>query len=217
MTDWTIMVATLGQRQDRFERLLNRLLPQVESAAGRVNVLAYWNNGERPLAEIRQSLVEEADGEFVSFVDDDDLVSPNYVTRILPLLDDEIDYVGFRLQCSVDGVPLKPTYHSLAFDQWYDDAKGYYRDVSHLNPIRRSLALQADFRRTEPPEDVAWADQLRGVLKTEKFVDDIMYFYESSSWDTTWRPGSVSQPRVGQYFRLAVDSPYFRYHPESAE
>lgn len=217
MTDWTILIATLGQRQERFKRLLNYLLPQVEQAQGRVNVLAYWNNGERPLAEVRQALVDEADGTFVSFVDDDDLVASTYVMRILPLLVDDVDYVGFRLQCYVDGAPLKPTYHSLRYPQWYDDHKGFYRDVSHLNPVRRELALKADFRRTTPPEDVAWADQLRGILKTEQFVDDVMYSYYSSTTDSTWQPGSVQRPRVGQYFRLAVDSPYFRYHPESAE
>jgi hypothetical protein len=132
-------------------------------------------------------------------------------------MDDDIDYVGFRLQCYIDGSPLKPTYHSLRYKKWFDDARGFYRDVSHLNPVRRELALKADFRRTQPPEDVAWADQLRGVLKTERFVDDVMYSYYSSGSDSTWRPGSVQRPRVGQYFRLAVDSPYFRYHPESAE
>lgn len=216
MTDWTILVATLGQRQERFKRLLDGLMPQVERAAGQVNVLAYWNNGERPLAEIRQALVDEADGTFVSFIDDDDVVADTYVSQILETLCDDIDYVGFQLQCYVDGVRLKPTYHSLRYDQWYDDARGYYRDVSHLNPIRRELALKADFRRTTPPEDVAWADQLRGLLKSEHYVDDVMYHYYSSSYDTTWRPGSVQAPRVGQYFRLAIDSPYFRYHPESA-
>lgn len=215
--DWTILVATLGQRQERFKRLLNHLLPQLEECPGQVNVLAYWNNGERPLADIRQALVEEADGTFVSFVDDDDLVSPSYVRRIIPLLNKGIDYVGFRLQCYVDGSPLKPTYHSLRYTQWYDDAKGFYRDVSHLNPVRRELALKADFRKTEPPEDVAWADQLRGHLKKELYVDDVMYSYYSSSYDSTWRPGSVQRPRVGQYFRPVVDHPQFRYHPESAE
>lgn len=215
--DWTILIATLGQRQERFQRLLNYLLPQVREATGRVNVLAYWNNGERPLAEVRQALVDEADGTFVSFIDDDDLVAATYVQRILPLLASPIDYVGFRLQCYVDGVPLKPTYHSLRYSQWYDDQRGYYRDISHLNPVRRELALQADFRKTQPPEDVAWADQLRGLLKEELYVDDVMYQYYSSSTDTMWRPGSVQRPRVGQYHRLTIDSPYFRYHPECAE
>lgn len=217
MTDWTILIATLGQRQERFQRLLQFLLPQVEEASGRVNVLAYWNNGERPLAEVRQALVDDADGTFVSFVDDDDLVAATYVPRILAAMNDGIDYVGFRLQCYVDGAPLKPTYHSLKYPQWYDDERGFYRDVSHLNPVRRELALKADFRKTTPPEDVAWADQLRGILKTENFVNDVMYQYYSSSTDTTWRPGSVQVPRVGQYFRPAVSSPYFRYHSESAQ
>ena len=217
--NWTILIATLGQRQERFQRLLQHLLPQIEQAEGRVNVLAYWNNGERPLAEVRQALVEEADGTHISFVDDDDLVASTYVSCILKKLTDTpgIDYVGFRLQCYVDGHPLKPTYHSLKYDKWYDDTRGYYRDISHLNPVRRELALKADFRKADPPEDVSWADQLRGVLRTQQYVDDVMYQYYSSSTDTTWRPGAVQRPRVGQYFRPTVDSPYFRYHPESAE
>lgn len=215
--NWTILIATLGQREERFKRLLTHLIPQVVGADGHVNVLAYWNNGERPLAEVRQALVEEADGTFVSFIDDDDLVAPTYVTRILPLLSEPIDYVGFRLQCYVDGAPLKPTYHSLRYKKWFDDVKGYYRDISHLNPVRRELALKVDFRKADPPEDVAWADQLRGILKSEMYVDDVMYQYYSSSVDSTWRPGSVSTPRVGQYFRPVVQAPYFRYHSESAE
>jgi hypothetical protein len=215
--DWTILIATLGQRQERFRRLLQHLLPQVEEAAGRVNVLAYWNNGERPLAEIRQALVDEANGMFTSFIDDDDLVAPTYVRCITGVLGPDIDYVGFRLQCYVDGNALKPTYHSLRYVQWHDDDRGYYRDISHLNPVRRELALRADFRRTQPPEDVAWADQLRGTLKNERYVNDVMYQYYSSTVDSTWQPGAVPRPLVGQYHRPVVDCPYFRYHPESAE
>jgi hypothetical protein len=109
--NWTILIATLGQRQERFQRLLQHLLPQIEQAEGRVNVLAYWNNGERPLAEVRQALVEEADGTHISFVDDDDLVASTYVSCILKKLTDTpgIDYVGFRLQCYVEPITVLST------------------------------------------------------------------------------------------------------------
>lgn len=209
---WTVLVATLGQRSDRFRRLLDALLPQLEPYAGRVTVLAYRNNGERPLSHVRQTLVEHATSDYVSFVDDDDLVPPYHVDEVTRCLEDDVDYVGWRMQCVLDGVPLKPTFHSLRYDRWWDDDRGYYRDVSHLNPVRRELALRADFRRGDPPEDVSWADQLRGQLKTECYVDRVMYLYQASSVDSTWRPGAV-QP--GTFTMLDIVSPYLHYHPES--
>ena len=210
---WTILVATLGQRRERFGRLLDRLLPQLDAHDGAVTICALQNNGERLLGYVRQDLVEHATSTYVSFVDDDDDVPDYFVAEVVACLDDQVDYVGWQMQCYVDGAPLKPTYHSLRYSHWFDDRKGFYRDISHLNPIRRELALRGDFRRGEPPEDVSWADQLRGVVRTECYVNRLMYYYRSSSTDSTWRQDS-------QFIlqrRLDVQHPWFSYHPASSE
>ena len=72
----------------------------------------------------------------------------------------------------------------------------HLRDISHINPIRRDLALTADFRRSRAgaAEDRAWAAQLRrsGVLKTEALVDRIMYHY---LYSTSRTPGQGSRWR----------------------
>lgn len=211
---WTILVATLGQRGDRLQRLMEQLLPQVDKHDGAVTVSALWNNGERPLSHVRQALVDNAQSEYISFIDDDDMVPEDFVDTIVPLLDG-VDYVGWQMQTYVDGVALKPTFHSLRYDHWWDDSAGYYRDVSHLNPISTLLARQVDFRRTSPPEDVAWVDQIRPFVLTEHYVGDgkIMYYYQSSTGDSTWQPGSVTP---GDYARVQFDSPFFSYHPESS-
>lgn len=210
---WDILIATLGQRGDRLTRLLDSLLPQVTAAAGAVRVTALWNNGERPLGHVRQDLLESATGTYVSFVDDDDEVPDYFVPEVLSHLDG-VDYVGWRMQCIMDGVPLKPTFHSLRYARWYDDHAAYYRDLSHLNPVRREHALRIDYRTVGAPEDVAWVDQLRAldVVKTEHYLDRVMYVYHANSTDSTWR-GVQS---AGRYDRPQVDSPYFTYHPGSS-
>ncbi len=211
---WTILVATLGQRVDRFRRLLDQLLPQLDAAGGEVTLCALYNHGERPLGEVRHALLRDATSTYVSFVDDDDEVPDYFIAEVLPHLDGVVDYVGWQLQCYVDGQPLKPTYHSLRYARWYDDARGYYRDVSHLNPIRTELAQRGDFRRGDPPEDVAWVDQVRGHPRTEAYVDKVMYHYRSSSGDSTWRGHGVVRPATTRY---DLNHSYFSYHPESSE
>lgn len=218
---WNILIATLGQRTSRLERLLfEDLLPQLNWWGGLVQVTALYNNGERPLGAVRQDLIEYSQASYVSFVDDDDRLPRYHVDRVMNAILDyngesgtQVDYVGWRMQCYLDGQALKPTYHSLRYSGWFDDDNAYYRDVSHLNPIRRELALRADFRRGTPPEDVSWVDQMRPHVKTEVYLDDVMYHYHSSASDSTWR-GDV---RPGQYQRLVVDHPYFEYHPGSSE
>lgn len=211
---WTILVATLGQRADRFKRLVDSLLPQLDAAGGEVTLCAFYNHGERPLGEVRHALLRDATSTYVSFVDDDDEVPEYFVAEALARMDGVVDYVGWRMQCYVDGTPLKPTYHSLRYPRWFDDLEGYYRDVSHLNPVRAELARRGDFRRGTPPEDVSWADQVRGHLRTESYVDKVMYRYWSSSGDSTWRGHGVRRVAAARY---DVDHPYFSYHPESSE
>lgn len=209
---WMILIATIGRRRDKLAKLLDHLTPQTEPYRGDVEVRAYWNNGERPLAEVRQALVEFAadDGaEYISFIDDDDTPSEVYVDMVMRALEHSPDYVGWRMQHYADGRPSKPTYHSLAYGRWYDDDEGYYRDISHLNPIRTELAMKADFRHTSPPEDVAWCDQLRGKLLSEVVIAPtvVMYHYYSTG-DSTWMPGRVKHEG---HERLDYRHPYFDY------
>lgn len=223
---WSILVATLGQRRGRFKRLVDVLAPQLDAWHGQVELVAYWNVGEVPLSIIRQSLVDDARGRYVSFVDDDDLVPYYFVDEVMGALTDYSvehgvtpDYVGWQMQTYIDDEPLKPTFHSLRYDHWWDDDAGYYRDVSHLNPIRKQVVLDsgADFRRTSPPEDVAWSTQLRGHLQTEAYVDRVMYHYHASSADSTWQPGA-GRPKPGEVVMPPIELPstYMRYHQYEA-
>lgn len=209
---WTILIATLGYRQHKLDHLLAGLLPQVSAAGGQVRVLALRNHAERPLGDVRQDLLEAADGEYVCFADDDDVLPDYYVGKVLPLLDG-VDYVGWRMQCEVDGVRFLPTYHSLRYSSWFHDQHGWYRDISHLNPVRRALTEGTTFRAGWP-EDTSWVGQLRGRLKTEHFIEECMYYYFASTSDTVQRgvqAGHSGTPAPD----YGAGCPWFSWHPAS--
>jgi|SRR5882757_1200024 len=205
---WTILIATLGQRRTKFEHLMMELLPQVDKVNGLVTVHAFWNNGERPLSYVRQDLLESAESEYVSFVDDDDGIPDYFVSKVLPLLDG-VDYIGWMMQCYASSVKLNPTEHSLKHNRWWSDSVGYYRDLSHLNPIKREIALLVNYKNTSPPEDASWVEQMRGKVNTEHFIDDIMYYYYSTS-DSTWRGGdSINRQQTFQ--RANINNSNFKW------
>lgn len=175
---WSILILTQPSRADYLSRLLAGLIPQTVEALGKVEIVVQGFDPAISLGTNRQRMRESVSSEYVSFIDDDDLVVSDYVASILPLLDG-VDYVGFTLQQFTDGRREMPTYNSLHYGKWWNDEYGFYRDISHVCPIRRELALKVKMEGNFG-EDSRWADSLRslGVVKTQNLVNPHHAIYE---------------------------------------
>lgn len=209
---WTILIPTIGQRAETFARLLDRLLPQLDEHEGRVRVRAYWNNGEPSLGEIRDSLLGSVDTDYVSFIDDDDLVPEYFVSECVQAIDQRPDKVGFKVAYYVNGNLEEVADQSLRHERWYRDAAGLLcRDITHVGPIRTEIARRGSFARARRgrAEDKVWVKQVRPYTKTEVYVDKVMYDYLYSPENSSWQPGSVIIP-TGD--RPAIDHSCFAWH-----
>jgi len=208
---WSILVPTLASRQVKLKRLLDVLLPQAEACPYPVEVVALHNNSEKSLAEYRQALLQDARGAWVSFVDDDDMVDECFVELITKALAaEDPDFVAFRAAYYVDGVqhPL-PVITGIQHKGWHDGADALYRDVTHLNPVRASIAKKADFRaESAGMEDWSYVSQIRPLLRTQAEIDRVLYHYFHV-------PSDSAQHQLAPHThspRLEVDSPVFRWH-----
>lgn len=206
----SILIATQGRRNPKFRHLLRKLMKQVNKHKGEIEVVAYWNNGELPIGVIRQELVQNANGEYVCFIDDDDDIPDYYCDEIIKALGR--DYVGFEARIFTNGIQQKPAYHSLKYNVWTEDDKGYYRGVTHLNPILREIALKGTFTGLGIGEDADWARSIRHLPLDEKYIDKVMYYYYHDMHDSSF--GGEELPK-GNYHRPQINRPYFRYHPDS--
>jgi hypothetical protein len=220
---WSILVPTIPQREAWFRRLLDVLLPQLEAVGPSVEVLAWRNAGERSLGEIRDGLMAEARGKYISFVDDDDLVAEFYVAEIMRAVIEHLgrtgqwpDHVGFQLEYWNAGRLAEICDHSLRHGRWHRNSEmRLVRDFTHLDPILRDKALRGRFAqaRRKRAEDRVWCKQVRPFLFTEAYVDKVLYRYlwneSTSSWQHPERilPAGTPLP--------AIDHPHFRWHPES--
>lgn len=209
---WSVLIPTLASRRDKLRRVLDLLLPEAEKH-GRVEVVGLHNNGEKPIADYRQALLEDARGKYISFVDDDDLVEPDYVPVIAAAMETGVDYIAFWNQLYRDEArdPI-PTWTGINYRSWYDEGFARIRDVTHINPARAELAKQCDFRApSDGSEDWSYISQLRGLLQTQAVIERVLYHYYWTSSDSVQHnlaPHTYAPP-------LEVDSPAFRWHEMS--
>jgi glycosyltransferase involved in cell wall biosynthesis len=176
----SILICSLECRARLLARLLAILEPQVKDR-GDVEVIVRVDDGAVPIGAKRNALLDEAVGEYVAWIDDDDLVSDDYVASLLDALGSRPDCVGFRVRRFTDGKPHYDSIHSLRYTKYdvgvEDGQRVYYRSPNHLCPIRRDLALQARFPEWDRGEDATYAVRVRPLLKTEVFIDRHLYSY----------------------------------------
>jgi glycosyltransferase involved in cell wall biosynthesis len=182
----SILICTLGRRKVYFDRLLDNLKFQIKNPKD-VEVLCQNDNGQLSIGQKRNRLLEKATGDYIAFIDDDDLVAPNYIDLIIKAIEQKPDVVGMNLIMTTNGSHAERSFHSIKFDSWFDlpykvhdvygDRKVYFRNPNHLNPVKRELALETKFPDVSMCEDADYSKRLFPLLKSEVFIEQPLYFY----------------------------------------
>ena len=173
----SILTATMHERNGVFRNLAKVLKAQ---STPEVEMLAICDNGELSIGAKRNQLLEAAKGDYVCFVDDDDMISPFYIRGILTAIQDNPDCVGIEGIITMNKIGPKKFVHSLQYTDWFEENDIYYRCPNHLNPIKREIALDIKFPETSWQEDQDFSMRLKGKLKTEVFIRGPIYFYYPS-------------------------------------
>jgi hypothetical protein len=179
---YDILIATIPHRHAKLCGLLAELDQQWQPGLG---VIVYQDNLEHAIGDKRQKLLEASSAAYVSFADDDDEVSPFFVARLMGALSAGPDYVGFKANYWVDGELIMQAEHSLRYSGWHNWPDKIVRDFSHLNPLRREMALLGNFGTGTNEEDHDWASGVRasGQVREEEWIPEVMYHYRFSEAD----------------------------------
>ena len=136
--------------------------------------------GVNSAGNVRNYGMQFVDTKWISFVDDDDMISPFYIRGILTAIQDNPDCVGIEGIITCTGMGPKKFIHSLQYTDWYEQNDVYYRCPNHLNPIKREIALDTKFPETSWQEDKDFSHRLAGKLKSEVYIKGPIYFYYPS-------------------------------------
>jgi hypothetical protein len=191
--DWTILIATITGREEKLARLLDRINSMKPSNL-KIEICISFDNREKKIGTKRQELLQGAKGKYVSFIDDDDLVTAAYFEDALATIRGEFHVCRLRGQMS-EYTFTHSIENTLLMPMCVGDV--FIRPPNHLNVMMSDVAKLISFRDASQGEDLDWTIRLAqtGWLKKEYQSDHtrIHYIYDLG--------GRVVQPQTLVYQR----------------
>lgn len=176
----SILIAGIPKRDEIRQILVSSLVKQLNypvNNSDRVEIIidpsTSYNIGTK-----RNLLLNRAIGDYIVFIDDDDTVSADYISKILQAIETGPDCVGISGTITTNGQNERQWHISKEFKMWYERGNVYYRTPNHISPVKRELALQVGFPETAFGEDAEYSSRLLPLLKTETIVKGNIYHYD---------------------------------------
>lgn len=181
-----ILICTIPKRADFLLRLMGVLLKQKTNDV----VILTDDTTDISIGGKRNRLLSRGCevARYVSFIDDDDLVCEDYVQLLMAGIYSGADCCSLRGVITDDGKNPRLFEHSIKYKIYRTVEEENYtvryeRYPNHLNCMKSSIAGQFLFPAKNDGEDTDWATLIHqsGLLKTEHWIEDIIYYYEYRS------------------------------------
>lgn len=175
----SVLIPTLPERYQLLKRLQNILTSQVARYSDRV-VIHYNDAGRHAtIGEKRNALMERVTTDYSVFIDDDDIVSFNYIDSIMRAMESNPDCITFNGWMTTNGMNRRDFIIKLG--EKYEERRGvYYRFPNHIVPMKTSLVRHIKFPHITQTEDYQWARQIndKKLLKTSVHIEQDLYIYD---------------------------------------
>ena len=192
----SILICTITEPyRDAFfiDRLMSILEPQITKDG---EIVIESDEMQMTVGAKRNKLVNRAKGERIIFVDDDDLVSENYVEKLLEYSELDFDCIGIGVEFTKDGKDKSIYDYSFKKNintrERNKDSKRfgqrvYGRMPNHLCLWKKDVAQRVEFPDRNLGEDHEWAEQqiLKGY--SLHLTEEIIYFYDFRAQNTQTR------------------------------
>lgn len=188
MTILSILIPTIPQRVEMCTRVFNEVYRQIQycrtvhPSLGSVEVIIdetkRYSEGGLSIGKKRESLVKRAKGKYLCFLDDDDMISGNYVETILRLAQHDSDVITFRSFCRLEtySMVVDMSLGCYTNDQATPD-RIINRSPWHICPVKSIYAKLHQFSDTNYGEDWTWFEQVLKHCTTQSKTNAILHEY----------------------------------------
>jgi hypothetical protein len=198
--DWTIMIPTIVGRESKLYILLEsieecrkRICPSLK-----IEIRLSFDNREKKIGTKRQELLMGVKGKYMSFIDDDDLVTDAYFEDALATIQGNYDV------CRLRGQMNQYTFtHSLenTLDKPMCEGDVFLRPPNHLNVMLSEVGKSFSFGNAVRGEDLDWTIRLAqsGTLRREYTSDSSRIHYIYNLGGRTISPETAEMQRKTNY------------------
>ena len=178
----SILIPTLSSRAKNIKPLLDELYYQIQSKP--VQVLWLGDNKSMSIGAKRNMLLDIASGEFITFIDDDDYISGEYIDVLMNAINKHSDktVICFRGSQTTDGKSDLPFRYDISFGRNHkkeiDGIRWKVMLPDHLCCWKREKITER-FPDKSLGEDHAWARNMAMKYTSEDqlLLDDCLYHY----------------------------------------
>jgi hypothetical protein len=172
--DWSILIPTIPGREPGLYRLTASIREKVARICPsiRYEFCIEFDNKETSVGTKRQKLLQSAKGKYISFIDDDDEITDQYIEDLFATIQGE--YPVMRLRGRID--PYTFT-HSVGNTLTMPMARGevFLRPPNHLNPMMSDVAKLVSFKDALRGEDLDWTILTNIGLMNHAFITSIIW------------------------------------------
>jgi glycosyltransferase involved in cell wall biosynthesis len=196
----TIAICTMPSRMESFTKVAQDLVAQADGKP--VEVFCFLDNRKSNLSEKRNLVISGAKGKFISFVDDDDRVEPDYVDSLVQAIRGNPDADCIVFDVMVHGYTPEPKVckYDVSFNHG-EDASAYYRKPNHVMAYRTEISRLHKYRKdlSAVSEDTEWAERASLNIKKQVRVEKVLYHYlYDASKTTQLNPAPQAAPPSAQ-------------------
>ena len=190
MIKLSILIITVPSRINSFyPNLLNCLNKQIGDRTD-IEVLGLYDNKKRSVGEKRNALLKLAQGEYLTFIDDDDRIDDTYIESIMATLNSNpaADCVVFDCITIINGNNIDKTYSKYSIKYEYGQVGNQWRGKpAHTMVWRAEIAKRHIYVNKNYQEDVDWVKRACLDIKNEVRIDKTLYYYDYNDKTTETR------------------------------
>ena len=118
---WSILICTLENRKKEFEFIYNKLLNQIKenNLENEIEIIYFKDNKENTVGFKRNFLLEKSTSQYISFIDDDDDISNNYIKLIYNTLLNNPDCVSLNGIITFNENNPRQFIHSIKYNKYF--------------------------------------------------------------------------------------------------
>ena len=198
--DWSVLIPTIPGREQALESLLSGIREKVARLAPhlRVEYCVNFDRREKSIGRKREELLQGAKGKYMSFIDDDDQITDDYVEDLRATIAG-----GFHVMRLRGQIQQYTFTHSTEISLTSPMAIGsvFVRPPNHLNPMLADVAKLLHFGDAVRGEDLDWTIRLakRGFLETEYRSDPSRIHYIYQMGDRRVHAGTLAAQTTTTY------------------